>query len=186
MVAPQIAKFFRPFQEASFPALLLLGRRGQISMLVEDVASHVGCLRSFPNPLLVWFGAPAPTKDGASLAGNVSLRASSMRRSRRSVARSSSFWFIGTEPLGASIGSIQPIYVSDYSEPPRSTLPRSVQAWATTRAAAQRIYRMYWAWCLLDEAAISLVCALDQTGSPFERKLRDEIFLPCRRWSLHS
>ena len=62
MVAPQIAKFFRPFQEASFPALLLLGRRGQISMLVEDVASHVGCLRSFPNPLLVWLRRSRPNK----------------------------------------------------------------------------------------------------------------------------
>jgi hypothetical protein len=43
---------------------------------------------------LVGDGAPAPINDGGSLAGNVSLRASSRRRSRRSTACNSCWLFI--------------------------------------------------------------------------------------------
>ena len=45
----------------------------------------------------VGVGAPAPTKEGVSLAGNVSLRASSIRRSRRATASWSCSAFIGSE-----------------------------------------------------------------------------------------
>src|SRR6478672_10223243 len=49
--------------------------------------------------LLVGFGAPAPTKEGGSLAGNVSLRVSSIRCSRRYMACSSCSLFIKGEHL---------------------------------------------------------------------------------------
>jgi hypothetical protein len=52
-----------------------------------------------PVLLSVGLGAPAPTKEGASLAGEVSLRPSSMRRSRRFVARSSCSLFIEVNSL---------------------------------------------------------------------------------------
>ena len=44
MVAPQFAKLRRAFSAAYFPALLLVGRRREISALVDHVGSQVSCL----------------------------------------------------------------------------------------------------------------------------------------------